>query len=60
MDKHTAITDIRNRILERFPAGPDRQRWLAWLDEISHAEEILQALSARFSSPDEEEPHCTH
>jgi len=56
MDKDTAITYLRNVILERFPAGPDRQRWLAWLDEFSHAEEKLILLSGLRISPDDEPP----
>ncbi len=46
MDKVTAIAYLRGVILERFPPGPERQRWLAWLTEFSHAEETLQSLAA--------------
>jgi len=36
---------LRGMILERFPPGSDRQRWLEWLTEFSHAEETLENLS---------------
>ena len=55
MDKDTAMRYLRNVILERFPEGPNRKRWLAWLDEFSCADEILSALS----SP-EEDPSRPH
>lgn len=45
MDKATAMQYLRSVILKRFPPGPDRQRWLAWLTEFSHADETQQTLS---------------
>jgi hypothetical protein len=60
MDKVTAMAYLRSVILERFPPGPERQRWLAWLDEFSHAEETLQTLSGLLISPDDEEPPLAH
>ena len=56
MDKDTAMRYLRSVILESFPAGPDRQRWLAWLAEFSRSEETLQALSERVISEDEGGP----
>lgn len=44
MDKTRAIAFLHQVILDGFPAGPERQRWLAWLNEFSHAEERLNAL----------------
>jgi len=38
----------------------DRQRWLAWLIEFSHAEETLQTLSGLLTSQDDEEPPRAH
>jgi hypothetical protein len=60
MDKVTAMAYLRSVILERFPPGPDRQRWLAWLTEFSDAEETLQTLSGPLFSPDDEEPPPAH
>jgi hypothetical protein len=60
MDKATAIGYLRSVILERFPPGPDRQRWLTWLTEFSRAEEILQTLSGLLISQDDEEPPFAH
>lgn len=56
MDKATAIEFLRERILTCFPAGSERQRWLAWLAEFSQAEETLQLLSGFLSSPADEPP----
>ena len=55
MDKATAIAYLRGLILERFRAGPDRQRWLAWLTEFSHAEETLQTLSGLLMSEEDDD-----
>ena len=60
MGKDTAIGYLRSVILEPFPPGPDRQRWLAWLAEFSPAEESLQTLSGLLISPDDEEPPLAH
>jgi hypothetical protein len=60
MDKDNAIRYLRNVILERFPPGPDRQRWLAWLTEFSNAEEILQSLPGLLISRDNDEPPQAH
>ena len=60
MDKLTAMKYLRSVILERYPAGPDRQRWLAWLTEFSHAEEILQSLPGLLTSPHDDEPPQAH
>ena len=60
MDKITAMAYLRSVILERFPPGPDRQRWLAWLTQFSDADETLQTLSALLFSPDDEEPPPAH
>jgi hypothetical protein len=51
MDKLTAMGYLRSVILKRFPPGPNRQRWLAWLTEFSHAEETLQQLSQGDDDP---------
>ena len=60
MDKDTAIGYLRSMILGRFPPGPARQRWLAWLTEFSHAEETLQILSVFLISQDDDEPPRAH
>ena len=60
MDKDTAIAYLHSVILERFPPGPDRQDWLAWLSEFSRAEETLQIFSGLLISPDDDEPPHTH
>jgi hypothetical protein len=59
MDKLTAMGYLRNVILERFPPGPDRQRWLAWLTAFSRAEETPQTLSGLLISSGDDPPH-TH
>ena len=56
MDKLTAMEYLRSVILERFPPGPDRRRWLAWLTEFSHAEETLQTLSGLLIPEDDGPP----
>ena len=60
MSKVTAMAYLRSVILKRFPPGPDQQRWLAWLDQFSHAEDTLQTLSGLLISPDDEEPPLAH
>jgi hypothetical protein len=60
MGKVAAMAYLRSVILERFPPGRDRQRWLAWLTEFSRAEETLQTLSGLLISPDDEEPPLAH
>ena len=61
MNKVAAMAYLRSVILERFPPGPDRQRWLAWLTEFSHADETRQTLSGfLITSPDDEEPPLAH
>lgn len=60
MSKVTAMAYLRSVILERFPPGPDRQRWLAWLTELSRAEETLQSLSGFPISLDDEESPYAH
>lgn len=56
MDKATATQHLSGAIFERFPPGPDRQRWLARLTEFSGAEEILQSLPRLLISQDDDEP----
>jgi hypothetical protein len=58
MDKDTAMESLRSVILERFPPGPNRQRWLAWLHEFSRAEKTLQTLSGLLISEDDEPPYA--
>lgn len=59
MDKVTAMAYLRGIILERFPPGPERQRWLAWLSEFSCAEETLQTLSEpQIDLHGDESPHA--
>jgi len=60
MDKATAISYLRSMILERFPPGPNRQRWLTWLTEFSRAEETFQTLSGLLISQDDDEPPLAH
>lgn len=60
MDKITAVAYLRGVILERFPPGPDRQRWLSRLTEFSHAEESLQTLSELQTNLDNDEPPHAH
>lgn len=60
MDKDTAMGYLRSVILERFPPGPDRQRWLAWLSEFSRAEETLPSVSGLLISLDGDEPPQAH
>ena len=45
MDKASAIEFLHNLILTRFPPGSEREGWLAWLVEFTHAEENLETLS---------------
>lgn len=49
LDRTTALASLRHMIFERFPAGPERQEWLAWLEEIANAEERLAALDLKCS-----------
>lgn len=56
MDTVTAIAFLRGVILERFPPGPERERWLAWLIEFSQAEETFQAFSGLLISQSDVEP----
>jgi len=60
MEKNTAIAYLRCVILERFPPGPGRQRWLAWLSEFSQAEGNLQRLSELLTSQEDDEPPRPH
>jgi hypothetical protein len=59
MDRVTPTAYLREVILNRFPPGPDREQWLAWLTEFSHAEETLETLSGLLIG-DTEEPSHTH
>jgi hypothetical protein len=34
---------LRRPILERFPPGPERQKWLAWLDQVVFDRQRLTA-----------------
>ena len=60
MDKATAMEYLRSVILERFPPGPDRQRWLAWLIEFSQLDETLQTFSGLLISQDDDKPPQAH
>jgi hypothetical protein len=48
-------------ILQRFPPGPDRQRWLTWLAEFSQAEQRLSISSELLFGdfPSDDEPDHT-
>jgi len=56
MDKFTATSYLRGIIFERLPEGAERQRWLAWLLELTRAEESLQTLSELQTHLDDDEP----
>jgi len=56
MEKRVAIEYLRSVILERFPPGSNRERWLEWLTEFSRAEETLQALPELLVLHDDEPP----
>jgi len=56
MDKFTATSYLRGIIFERLPEGAERQRRLAWLLELSRAEESLQTLSELQTHLDDDEP----
>jgi hypothetical protein len=60
MSKVTAIAYLRSVILERFPPGPTRQRWLAWLTEFSRAEETLEPISGLPLSQEDKESAPAH
>ena len=60
MSKVTAMAYLRSVILERFPPGPDRQRWLTWLAEFSRAEENLQSLPDLLLSQEDDKPPQAH
>jgi len=56
IDKFTAAAYLRGIIFERLSEGAERQRWLAWLLELSRAEEPLQTLSELQTHLDDDEP----
>lgn len=56
MEKATAILFLRELILRRFAPGPERQRWLTWLTEISQAEEILENITGLLIDAQGDEP----